>query len=254
MTTTVYDLLAKVVTSDTRWSIDLTESQPPVVVYVDKTDFAKISDRYEHVLVLAGFGPLIAEWKRWWVESLDEENTPDFEINGIAAVAVLIVDKVQNKVLTKLGPFHANRCGETSRLLSAFSGSGGIHAAKYWQMHQCAWASIVDASEKDVFTSEFVNFVDFDSNTTNIEINSHNYADITSALIERGFVMDVNTKKSVPLSQSALAATITAKIQSGAVFASAPMPGLSEFKWTTEKKDEFKAAIRSIKQSNAGPQ
>jgi len=104
LTTTIYDTINKKVASDTRWSVKVILSDKnEYFVYVDDSDFDKIADRENSVLVLAGNGKLIAKWKEWWYTSLDTDNLPETNIDGENVVNLMIVDKSNNKILFDAG-------------------------------------------------------------------------------------------------------------------------------------------------------
>ncbi|MEI8602254.1 hypothetical protein P4S55_16110 [Shewanella sp. PP-Sp27a-2] len=230
MTTTVYDLINKTVASDTRWSAQLTLSDGNnYIVYVDDSDFEKIADRESAVLVLAGLGTLIAQWKEWWYNSLDENCCPPVEdASGNTAVSLMIIDKSSGQIIFDAGQKKAMFCKFTSNMLSVFAGSGDIHAASCWHNNRCAKTAITSASNLDFFTSPIVRFVDFASGQTNLTSMCYNYKEIMDAMLRGGFVMDMSKSpaandEGVPLNQTQVHNEIVSLIASGKVVASAPV-------------------------------
>ena len=245
MTTTVYDSTSRLIAADTRWSADLNVSNGTVFVYVDEDSFTKVADLPHASMVLAGNGLLISEWKRWWYTSLDENNMPPMLINGINAVAILIIDKINNRILFDAGQFSVGFCVESQKILSVFSGSGRNHAFGCWELNGCPFRSIQTASKHDICTSENVIYVDFKNGSSNIPIHSYDFNIVVDAIINRGFVMDKNS--AIPIAQHSLSQEIRDAFRTGSAVASAPVPGLSSFVWTDQRKEKLKSAIQEVK-------
>jgi hypothetical protein len=255
MTTTVYDLLSKSVASDTRWSASIILSDGvSYFVYIDDCSFEKIANRDNAVLVLAGCGKLIAEWKNWWYNSLDTDCIPNVEdASGQTAVSLMIIDKVSGVILFDAGQKKALYCKYTSQMLSVFAGSGDLYAASCWDVNRCPKKAIVSASNSDFFTSQIVKYVDFDSGKTNLLAPSYDYNEIVDAMLRRGFVMDMSKRPAandvgVALSQNQIRDEVANLFASGKVTASAPVPGLSSFKWNDDYKQKFNSAINKVKE------
>jgi hypothetical protein len=254
MTTTVYDAIAPMVASDTRWSATLTLSDGNnYLVYVDDCEFEKVADRKNAVLILAGDGKLIAEWKDWWYNSLDTDKLPSTDIGGQNAVNLMIVDKVNNVQLFNAGQKRKIYRMGTSEVVSYFAGSGDVHAASCWLANQCAKTSIVSASQKDYFTSSDVKFVEFQSGKSNIAQPHYNYDTIVNALLTRGNIMDLAKSTAAndvgtPLNQHEIFQEVQQQLTTGQAVASAPVPGISDFKWDEEKRKDLIEAIDKVKE------
>ncbi len=247
MTTTVYDSVAQLVATDTRWSARLDKIEPNLLVYVDKTDFTKLGVNFDCVLVLAGDGELISAWKKWWFAGADLNLLPPYELPMGRSIALLIVSIVKNEVITNKGGFLANFCQDTGKPISVFSGSGADFAARYWQTHPCAWSSIIFASENDPCTSEEYTHVDFKSGKTNFSKNCSEYSTILRTILERGIVMETTNRTITPISEHPKKSEIKDLFTSGSVVASAPTYKSSGFSWTPSDKNDFENAIRKIK-------
>lgn len=254
MTTTIYDIVNKQVASDTRWSAKVTLSDGnDYFVYVDDSGFDKIADRENTVLVLAGNGPLIAKWKEWWYTSLDTSNLPETDIDGENVVNLMIVDKSNNKVLFDAGEKKALFCELSSLMLSVFAGSGDIHAASCWSLNRCVNTAIESASVLDYFTSSVVRYVDFTNGNTNISKMDYNYSSIVNAIMDRGFIMNLSESTAAndvgtPLNQHQIKEEINALFTTGNAVASAPVPGMSTFKWSNKNKEKLITAINKVKE------
>lgn len=252
VTTTVYDIDGRQVSSDTRWSANLVLSDgKKYVAYVDDCEFEKIADLTNSVLVLAGNGVLIAQWKKWWYTSRDPKTLPPTDINGQNVISLLIIDKLKDEIIFDAGNKKAMFCYETERVISVFSGSGDIHAASCWDLNRCAKKAIETASNADIYTSNIVRFVDFNSGETNLEHTEFNYQCIVDAIMERGFVVNISTSPAanevgVPLSQDKVSKEIKEMLASGKAVASAPVPGIGKFQWNQEQKDKLAKAIERV--------
>lgn len=251
MTTTVYDMVARLVATDTRWSARLDGIQPNLLVYVDQTDFAKLAVNFNCVLVLAGDGPLISLWKKWWFAGADLSATPPYELTTDRSVALLIVSIANNEVVTNKGNFLMNFCETSNKMLSLFSGSGAKFAANYWRGHPCAWSSIFHASENDPCTSEAYNHVDFETGKSNIIKNCSEYTTILNTILERGMVMETTNRSVTKISEHPKKTEIAQLFTSGSVVASAPTFRSNGFNWSQSDKTEFENAIRKIKAEHA---
>lgn len=254
MTTTIYDTVSKQVASDTRWSSKVTLSDGnDYFVYVDDSGFDKIADRENTVLVLAGNGPLIAKWKEWWYTSLDTNNLPETDIDGENVVNLMIVDKSNNEILFDAGQKKALFCELSSVMLSVFAGSGDIHAASCWSLNRCVNTAIVSASMLDYSTSSVVRYVDFTNGNSNISKMDYNYSSIVNAIMDRGFIMNLSESTAAndvgtPLNQHQIKDEINTLFTNGNAVASAPVPGMSTFKWSDKNKEKLVSAINKVKE------
>jgi len=254
LTTTIYDKVNKEVASDTRWSAVLKLSDnKDYIVYVDDCKFEKIADRNKAVLILAGDGRLIAEWKEWWCTSLDKKNLPETSIDQVTAISLLIIDKENNQILFDAGNKKAMYCDVSGSILSVFSGSGDVHAASCWYVNRCAKKSIVSASKLDYNTSNIVKSVEFISGNSNLAEIDYNYSSIVDALLDRGMIMNLQEVKEtgfvgVPLNQAQMKEEVEQAFAKGSAVASAPVPGLSHFVWNEERTEKLMEAIDKVKE------
>ncbi|MFV7666891.1 hypothetical protein [Shewanella algae] len=256
MTTIIYDKYNKAVASDTRWSCEAEFSDGrKYFFYVDDSDFEKIADRDTAVLILAGQGDLIAKWKDWWHNSLDENNLPPIEnANGMTAVSLMIINKTTNEVIFDAGQKKLLYCMQTNNLMSVFAGSGDLWAAHCWNTNRDYVSAVITASNNDLYTSPIVKFVDFGNGTKNVAKCCFQYNEISNAMLRRGYFMDISNGQpaandvGTPLTSEQLRTELSSKLANGSIVASAPVPGLSNFKWTDEHKARFQRAIQQVKQ------
>lgn len=248
MTTTIYDRFNRLVLTDTRWSVGPVKIGDVIyLIFVDDCDFEKIANRENAVMILAGNGQLIADWKKWWFESLDPEDMPETEVDGKNGISLIIIDKVNNEVIHDCGMKIAYKCINTSDLKAAFTGSGGKAAAENWTVTQCSRTALTAAATIDPFTSDIHKYVDFNSGKTNVKDPIYDYTSIIESIIQGGYIMTLNEKDIVKLSESPLAETIKLALASGDLAASAPSPSVSDTEWTPEKKESLRAAIREVR-------
>lgn len=255
MTTTIYDIYNKRVASDTRWSAKAKLSDGKTYFfYTDVAKFEKIANLENAVLILAGDGHLIAKWKYWWFNSLDTNNLPDTkDSSGKEAISLLIIDKENNKVLFDAGHKFLCFCKETDEVISVFSGSGNLHAAQCWNINRCSDQAIRTASQLDLHTSDIVKYVCFENGDNNIDQPNYDYKTIVDSMLTEGNFMEYNVETAAndigaPLSKSKIHDEISQQLFNGDVVASAPAPGLSNFKWDDKNKAKFEAAIKRVKE------
>ena len=254
MTTTIYDIYNKRVASDTRWSASATLSDgKKYFFYTDTSSFEKIANLKNVVLILAGDGKLIADWKHWWFNSLDTNNLPNTKNqSGKESVSLLVIDKINNKVLFDAGHKYLCFCKETDAIISVFSGSGNLYAAKCWDTNRCSEQAIKTAAQLDLFTSDMVKYVCFENGDNNIGEPNYDYQNIVESMLTEGYVMEINTKTAandagIPMSKSKVHEEISQQLFNGDIVASAPAPGLSNFKWDDENRSKFESAINQVK-------
>ncbi|ELY4571755.1 hypothetical protein SM001_003602 [Cronobacter sakazakii] len=256
MTTTIYDRLSKAVTSDSRWSCDLDSFDPGYeghILYVDDTGFGKLAIRDDTVMVLAGNGILIEQWKRWLtreVLSFDEE-MPALCIPGQMPFSIYLIEMSSNTVLFDEGHKHTIFNLEANEVLAAFSGSGSMHAADNWIGTVCARTAIDYAKTKDHYTGGTVRYVDFASKKCDLETNLTTIQEVVNLMLERGYIMDTKKPGSAPVSISAQeVAHVRQLLASGALMPSAPV-GKGAKEWDEKSKAKFIKAIEHIRDSEA---
>lgn len=247
MTTTIYDRHNRLVATDTRWSLSYPVGKPEYLIFVDDCEFEKIADLENASMILAGDGRLIAKWKQWWYESLDEDNLPPTDIGGKNSIVLLIIDKVNNCIIFDCGQKLCYTCTETNEIQAVFSGSGGHFAANCWIQNSCARTAIETASLHDMCTSNVVKFIDFVSKKTNVGDPSFDYNVIVNSIIQGGYIMALPQSQPVRLKESPLAEEIHDLLAKGDLVASAPSPKLNTFTWGEKEKGRLRAAIKTVK-------
>lgn len=251
MTTTVYDVDASLVASDSRWSAYVNLYDGQYLFFVDNTGFNKLVDRLGAVLVLAGDGELIAEWKKWWAcDELNIDNMPSVALNEIRKISVMIVSKEDREILFDAGPKLAIadefEDDNARRYLAVFSGSGQQFASQCWFNNRCYNQSILTASANDPCTGGDVKYINFATNAHNTNDENFDYTSIQKSLMERGMLMKLADKNVIPLDQHLQSEEIKDKIANGAIRASAPSGKESTFVWNEARLAKLSKAINKV--------
>jgi hypothetical protein len=255
MTTTVCDLLNKIITADTRWScgsqneLKLSDGQF-YFVYCDTTGFDKISVVGKSALITAGHGRLISEWKKWWSGDADPKNKPATDISGQNVVNLAIIDLEANEVIFDAGLKQVLYCTKTNKIKAFTSGSGASHAASSLLIDGCAKNAVNYASLHDYCTGENVSFACYQTYENNLNAQINDYNVIIEGIVQRGKIMNLNLNKpndnGCDIAEHPLADEITRKFTTGQAVASAPVPGIGSFKWTNDTDDKFQNAMKRV--------
>ncbi|EMC3732700.1 hypothetical protein VDN26_003527 [Vibrio cholerae] len=256
MTTTVCDLLNKIITADTRWScgsqgeLKLSDGQH-YLVYCDDTGFDKISVVGKTALVTAGNGYLISQWKKWWSGDADPAQRPDIFIDGKTAINLAILDLDKNEVIFDAGQKTLLFCTVSNEVKAFTSGSGGSHAASYLLRMGCAKSAVEYASQHDYCTGDKISYACYKTNQDNLNQQISDYMVIVQNILTRGFIMALDmtskpTDTGIEIAKHPLYQEIVGSFQSGNAVASAPVPGLSNFKWTDETTENFNRAMSRV--------
>ena len=255
MTTTVCDLLNKIITADTRWScgsqneLKLSDGNN-YFVYCDTTGFDKISVVGKAALITAGNGILISQWKKWWAGDANPANRPDTNKDGLNGINLAIVDLESNSVIFDAGQKQVLYCTISSEIKAFTSGSGASHAASSLLISGCAKKAVNYASEHDHCTGSLVNFACYETDSNNLNKQVDDYDVIVQGIVQRGKIMTLNTSKpnedGCDISMHPLANEIKSKFTSGQAVASAPVPGIENFQWTDETENRFQSAMERV--------
>ncbi|MCS3456071.1 hypothetical protein M2366_002152 [Aeromonas sp. BIGb0405] len=255
MTTTVCDLVNKIITADTRWSCGsqgelVLSDGNPYLVYCDDTGFDKITVVGKTALVTAGHGGLIAAWKQWWAGDADPKSRPATHIDGENAVNVAIIDLENNKVIFDAGQKLVLFCTNTNRIKAFTAGSGASHAASDLLINGCAKQAIGYASRHDYCTGEIVSFACYRTVQDNLNSSINDYDVIVEGITTKGYVMALSIDKpsdtGCEISLHPLSAEIKTLFSTGKAVASAPVPGVGSFQWTEETDAKFEAAMQQV--------
>lgn len=263
MSTTIYDSIKKQVATDTRWCSEFELSdRKNYLFYTDDHSFDKIADDESFVMLIAGDGLLVAKWKEWWANSLDFDEKPKTDNNGVTAVSLLIIDKENNEVGLQFGPAISAHCEDTGKALAISIGSGSRYAIDCWNFNKCAITAILTASDHDFYTGDSIKYLSFsDSNTeSNVQNNDYNYDSFLDTMFQRGYLMNITSRKSgndpgEPNGSggSGTPLTIDQKKEIKGYFAqsringSTAIPRKMDYVWTDKEDTKLVSTIKKIK-------
>ncbi|MGL4449096.1 MAG: hypothetical protein ACRCYV_10090 [Aeromonas sp.] len=247
MTTTVFDYERLLMTSDTRWSAQVSLRDGNYLLFADDTGFNKISARIGAVMLLAGNGKAIAQLKTWW-----QTPSPSIaDIEQITAdsddVTFMIVSR-SGDVLFDVGHKLAYSSAESdgSRICAIFFGSGGQFAADCWLVNRCARAAVASAANEDPCTGGDVKHFCLKSNQHNLSDETHDYQAVHSALEQRGLLMKITNKNIIPLHQHPDGLHIRRELAKGSIVASAPMGKASAMQWSDTTRNQLQNALNKV--------
>lgn len=233
MTTNVFDSIAGVVSTDSRWSVRWGNQR---LIYVDDTDFHKIEIVKNAVFMFAGHGMRIQEWKNWLRSSPDSgANRPMLE-----GIVLTMVSMDTRKILMQHGV-------DIERAGAYFAGTGARFAVPCWQTNRDAVKSVATAIQSDPWSGGKVKFVDLVSKSNNLVTNGVTACTdinaVGAAILTRGTVMQLSQNSSIqhaPFQLSQLAANdsdlsgLVADLVAQRVVPEAPCDGMFN-EWTQEE-------------------
>lgn len=246
MTTNVICRTTKLLTSDSRWSIERFDGQANLVAYVDDTGFDKLAVSSKFAMVFAGNAHLIELWKGWFLKpALDFKNPPPVVTlpKGAAepvSVTIGIVEKASANVIFAAGMFMSH--GELAR----FSGSGAQFAKDCYAVNRCGRTAVGSAAKRDHFTGGETKFVELETGKMNLSIMPGTCQDMINALHQRGFVMDTKAKTVTAISDwKSPSSDAQRAISAGIDTLSAPT-GLPPHQWSQQEQSDLFAALRHV--------
>ncbi|MEO9655919.1 hypothetical protein [Marinomonas sp.] len=250
MTTTVYDVDGKVVTTDSRWSINLDGlGLVNHVLFVDNTEFEKLANRQTVCVIFAGDLELISEWKAWLNQEDLGVDIPRTEISQDRTVSLTLIHKKNNQVLFDCGLKYPLLDEHSKRMLALFAGSGGINACHCWVENRCARTCIGTAATADPYTGGEIKFLNFVSDDNNLGSYCFDPKVVMEAILDRGKVMNVlQAGQIVDLKDFDKDGVIKSAVLNGALHATAPVGGDSQFKWTEERKSKLRSVLAEIRE------
>lgn len=235
MTTTVHDKNAEIITSDSRWSADINDSE---VLYIDTSKFEKMVEQQHFALVMAGDAQLIHNWKVWAKGDITNE-TPDVtrvDEDGIEClVSICMIFKpsivlFDVDIATEVTP-HAR-----------FSGSGRALAKDCWEQNKCARKAVESAVNGDVYTGGSVKYVELSTPDNNLSDDSTTLTELHELMFNEGSVMNTKTKEIVKMKNYTSKEEIAKGIQDGKIVASAPT-GSDESPWNESQERALGDAV-----------
>lgn len=236
MTTNVFDINARHMATDSRWSVDSAK----FVIYVDDTGFDKICTAKGHAFMFAGNGKLIELWKDWIAKNPSSTPKPPLKQDD-AAVSMCIAN-----IETALIRFEYRQ--DISLPFARFTGSGAKFAHDCWQVNNDAQLAVDSAKKQDWFSGGTVTYFDFDSGQHNL-LNSTTLKNVQTQLLE-GFVMYKNNYgQPIPAREAtdndSEVQSIFEKIAQGEMSANAPCEAMYS-SWTDNEIKELHAVLDDI--------
>jgi hypothetical protein len=244
MTTNVFDSLAGMIATDSRWS----QSQGRWLAYVDDVRLDKLQVYKSFAFVFAGDGGVIQLWKDW-IASVPTDFSALPMFDGI----VVWVANTQTRALDFTRGENILRDG------GYFAGTGSIPAYTCWATNKDARKSVESAKKADPRTggeTRFFNLVDGQNNLTAMPSNKITIQTVNEAIAKRGIIMDMGAGNgSIPFDRLKTAAdagasdadlvALQAKLSSGAVKAEAPCDAMYTT-WTDDEKGRLKTVLSNI--------
>lgn len=232
MTTNVLDLHAGIAAADSRWSSSSDDGL--LMAYADDVGFEKIMPFYHLLLVFAGSGELIQQWKDWLLH-MGAEELPPTDAPPNRTISVTVTNIYLSALLFECRQI---RCKEQ---YARFAGSGGIHAYRYWLNNGDARMAVQYATSMDVYSGGTTKYFKFDTRENNlhetIRVNK-----VNAIIYERDHLMDFRTKQTVSLKEAAKqdeeVARFAERIKSGEARVETPGMGPST-PWTNEERQEL---------------
>jgi hypothetical protein len=248
MTTNIFDGNAKVMASDSRWSIEY----GPWLFYLDDTGYEKILRHNGFSLMFAGNGRKIQEYKDWI-----RSNPPDdSSMPNEKGMSVCMIEDATGEVV-----FQRQQDINSENVLCA--GSGARWAFGCWIQNKCSKQAVKTAKSKDVCSGGDVKYVDFAqgavaTNVVTYTVQKELHIDtVTKNILERGNAMKIQALPpgtpdlpfnkadgilDVAQNEQAARAAAKALAASGQLTATAPCAGMHN-DWDQDDRAEFKKAL-----------
>ncbi|NMM15367.1 MAG: hypothetical protein HHJ17_17760 [Rhodoferax sp.] len=242
MTTNVYDSLAGMMSSDSRWSCQFGK----YLIYIDDARFEKIEKYQNSVFMFAGDGTKIQAWKDW-IRTSPKSNVgiPDCE-----KICICIADQAKNSVLFMERQDIVKDGGY-------FAGSGSRYAYQCWGQNKDPLKAVETAKVFDVSSGGDVKFFEFGSGKHNLFSpigKDVRIEDVSKAMATRGNVMEITVNSatnSPPFKLADMAANdaslldVQNKITSGQLSPTAPCDGMYS-EWTAGQLDKLNSALGKV--------
>lgn len=243
MTTNAFDRVKLMVTSDSRWSIPFPNAHNPThVIYVDDTNFEKISTSDRATLVFAGDGLLIDEWKTWFKKPnfLALPRTDRVQDNILYDISICVVVNKTGRISYDSGSCLMHN--ESAR----FAGSGAFRARDCFAHNACAIKAIdtAGAPDADPYTGGTTQYLELHTGVTNLTRMESTLQDAEHELDTRGQVMELSNGKVTSLKEFLASRTDAEQaLHASGVHLSAPT-GQQSRKWTVSEKEALRVALQ----------
>lgn len=235
LTTTVHDKNAKLITSDSRWSCNLSNSE---ILYIDSSEFEKMVEVDQFALVMAGDAILISHWKNWAKGDITRQ-IPNVVRNDALGnehhISICMIFKPSTvlfdvDVATIVTP-HAR-----------FSGSGRSVAMDCWEDNKCAKKAVDSAIDADIYSGGSVKYVELSTQDNNLSADTATVDELHRLMQNEGYVMNTKTNEIVEIKDYNNRDDVVKGMENGKLVASAPT-GSDESPWNESQKSALENAV-----------
>lgn len=234
MTTNIYDQVAGILASDSRWS-NLVEGY---LFYVDDAGYEKIVNDTQLAALFAGTLDNIDRWKVWFISGREGPRPPVHKF-----LSVCLIDMNTGRVLIDTGDKIMSSCR-----MARFAGTGGPHAFECWVVNNDALMAIQTAATLDKRSGGRVSHLNRVDGTSNLN-NRATLEQLMRNFLTKGEVIMLNAvqaQKPVPISEAVNDPVINEAfqkvVQSGAAGLSAPFMGMGK-EWSVEEESQLDAIL-----------
>jgi hypothetical protein len=244
MTTNIFDGNARVMATDSRWSIEYGSW----LFYLDDTGYEKIERCNGFALMFAGRGERIQEFKDW----IRSNPAPESEMPAVKGMSVCMVEEATGEVA-----FQKHQDIESGNVLCA--GSGARWAFDCWSKNRSSKQAVESAKIKDYCSGGEVKYIDFANNDTNLfSYNAESQLTIqtiSTNIFQRGIAMKIQATPvgtpNLPFTKADATAAndeqlaraeVGALVANGTLSATAPCDGMHN-EWSADDKANFKVAL-----------
>lgn len=237
MTTNVIDKSKKILTTDSRWSIQL---ENECIAFVDNTGFDKMADRHQGTIICAGDAELIDQWRDWFlsprINTAALPATERLQNGEVRAITISLVLKPDGQILFSNGWYYDFEDH------AKFSGSGAVYAKDCYSVNRCGYRAVATAAAQDPMTGGETKFVEIETFRTNLTARKTTLKDVEEQLQSRGMFMDLKTRKIEPLNGNPGGDAVAKGLRSGSFSLSAPT-GQPHRAWTDREKQDLRTAM-----------
>jgi hypothetical protein len=231
------------VACDSRWSVEDHPVCPQnAVIVLDDSGFDKITYRENLVTICAGDLQLIDGWKRWihTPGAVLPDIPPTSRANGQKQVFMqaCLIDR-ENQRAAFYGVPYSSLGTEYF-----FGGTGRDAAMECFAKNFCGRTAVTSAGLADIYTGGATMFLELETGVNNLSTGQVTLADMDVQFLNRGVVMDKQTRKTTSLKDH-LKQPQSAGLVAGGYSISAPC-GAVDRPWTSEERAHAQEFARSV--------
>jgi hypothetical protein len=246
VTTNAIDLQRGIIASDSRWSF----LKGDYFYFIDDTAFDKIVEREISAMIFAGFGPLIDQWRTWFLTpTWDLVNMPptNMEVDGVTeSVELCGIYKHSAEVFLRTRNHDPFPPGSASAPAALFTGTGAPYAITCFGQNGCSKKAVETAMALDLGSGGTVKYLELKTGNTNLGPNNFRLDHVGEEFEKRGSVMNVKTQKISGFAEfKNTGAANAATLKGSDVMLSAPT-GRPPHIYTDEEREELREALRKV--------